>query len=39
MTDQTQRDKMLQRVMNLRAKAENDGANRIFHGCKVDGCI
>jgi len=27
MTDQTQRDKMLQRVMNLRAKAENDGAS------------
>ena len=27
MTEQTQRDKMLQRVMNLRAKAENDGAS------------
>jgi hypothetical protein len=27
MTEQTQRDKILQRVMNLRAKAENDGAS------------
>lgn len=27
MTDQTQRDKILQRVLNLRAKAENDGAS------------
>lgn len=27
MTDQTKRDKMLQRVMNLRAKAEDDGAS------------
>ena len=27
MTDQTQRDKMLQRVLNLRAKADNDGAS------------